>query len=227
MHILILDTSGSFSTVIVARNQKILGTSSLRARPASHLHEQIRTLLTHLDTPLSAVNQIGVTVGPGSWTGLNIGVTAAKTLAQVLDISLVCIPTLDALVATRSWDRGDMCAFLHAGRRRIYVSWYPTDNAGYPDLTNVRTDIVPFETWKQQLLLASGRPLILEYGNVYCSSLPYPFLESQDMLQPESTMRAFYAHATSALQNEDILPLSPAYWQASLAERDTVDRQPM
>ena len=99
MRTLIIDTSGPFTTVLVAEESSLSTASILHGRPAEHLHEQIQTSLSCLHIEPSDLDRIAVVVGPGSWTGLNIGVTAAKTLAQVLEIPLSPIRTLDALVA--------------------------------------------------------------------------------------------------------------------------------
>ena len=93
MPTLILDTSGTYATVAVAREGTMLGYSSLKTQPLTHLHEQIRTMTRQLALDVTTFEQIGVVTGPGSWTGLNIGVTAAKTMAQVLRVPVVALPT--------------------------------------------------------------------------------------------------------------------------------------
>ena len=119
MRTLLLDTSGPFTTVLVAEESSLSTASILQGRPAEHLHEQIQTSLSCLHIKPSDLDRIAVVVGPGSWTGLNIGVTAAKTLAQVLEIPLSPIRTLDALVTGHSkpaW------ALMNAGRGQCYYA---------------------------------------------------------------------------------------------------------
>jgi tRNA threonylcarbamoyladenosine biosynthesis protein TsaB len=76
---------------------------------------------------------IGVAIGPGSFTGLRIGLALAKGLAFSLNIPLVGIPTLDALAAAQPLADIPMAAVLLAGRGRLAVSWYhATDGAWQP-----------------------------------------------------------------------------------------------
>lgn len=224
MRTLILDTSGAFSTVVVAEDADVLGSSMLRARPATHLHEQIRTLTRHLDAPLSTVSQIGIVLGPGSWTGLNIGVTAAKTLAQVLTIPVIPIKTLDALVATRRWHAGRICGLLHAGRQRIYYAWYLPDDQGLVTISIARTDVLAFSTWAEQLDTEAGQPLVIEYGHTFDNSLrelaPAIAPEHRMLLSPEALVAVLNIRKSKALADADLLALAPDYIQASLAERD-------
>ena len=72
----------------------------------------------------SELKGIAVALGPGSFTGLRIGLGVAKGLALTLDIPLVGIPTLDALVYAQARKRGPVCAVLRAGRRRVAAAFY-------------------------------------------------------------------------------------------------------
>jgi tRNA threonylcarbamoyladenosine biosynthesis protein TsaB len=72
----------------------------------------------------SELRGIAVALGPGSFTGLRIGLGMAKGLALTLAIPLVGIPTLDALVYAQARTRGPVCAVLRAGRGRVSAAFY-------------------------------------------------------------------------------------------------------
>ncbi|HID61858.1 MAG TPA: tRNA (adenosine(37)-N6)-threonylcarbamoyltransferase complex dimerization subunit type 1 TsaB [Anaerolineae bacterium] len=72
----------------------------------------------------SQLQGIAVALGPGSFTGLRIGLSVAKGLALTLAIPLIGIPTLDALIYAQARRRGPVCAVLQAGRGRICVGFY-------------------------------------------------------------------------------------------------------
>ncbi len=72
----------------------------------------------------SELKGIAVALGPGSFTGLRIGLGVAKGLALTLAIPLVGIPTLDALVYAQGRKRGPVCAMLQAGRGRVSAAFY-------------------------------------------------------------------------------------------------------
>jgi tRNA threonylcarbamoyladenosine biosynthesis protein TsaB len=67
---------------------------------------------------------IGVTRGPGSFTGLRVGIAVAKGLALARRLPLIGVPTLDVIAAAQGRDRRPLCAVLQAGRRRICVATY-------------------------------------------------------------------------------------------------------
>jgi len=72
----------------------------------------------------SELRGIAVALGPGSFTGLRIGLSVAKGLALTLAIPLIGIPTLDALVYAQGRKRGPVCAVLWAGRGRVCAAFY-------------------------------------------------------------------------------------------------------
>ena len=67
---------------------------------------------------------VAVTRGPGSFTGLRVGVAVAKGLALARGLPVVGVPTLDVVAAAQGRDRRPLCAVLQAGRRRICVAAY-------------------------------------------------------------------------------------------------------
>ncbi len=209
MRTLILDTSGSFTTVLVVQDQELAHENIFRGRPAEHLHIQIHTSLKNLNIQPQDLNQIGVVIGPGSWTGLNIGVTAAKTLAQVLEIPLLPIRALDALVAGSampSW------AIMNAGRNQCYY-------ARYPLLEETEMIVGSIESVITEIEIDSSSTSVLEYGETFKEQFrDDPRYQSLIRLPSEalvSTMKT-----STALRGSQIKGLIPAYLQPSHVERD-------
>jgi tRNA threonylcarbamoyladenosine biosynthesis protein TsaB len=79
---------------------------------------------------LSAANlvAVGVSLGPGSFTGLRVGLSVAKGLALALNIPILGIPTLDATAYAHRRETLPVCAILPAGRGRWCVAFYQTLN---------------------------------------------------------------------------------------------------
>jgi len=98
-----------------------------------HTVELVPRLLAALEqVGLGAEHLSGVAVtrGPGSFTGLRVGIAVAKGLALARGLPLVGVPTLDVVAAAQGRDRRPLCAVLQAGRGRICVATYRWRTAG-------------------------------------------------------------------------------------------------
>ncbi len=81
--------------------------------------------LTHIGAQVGDLQALGVAIGPGSFTGLRIGLALAKGLALSHRLPVVGIPTLDVVAAALPVPRGSkLAAVLEAGRRRLAICWY-------------------------------------------------------------------------------------------------------
>src|SRR4051812_27836999 len=98
--------------------------------------EQTRQLLPTLEGVLTRprlsradLRGVAVAIGPGSFTGLRVGLATAKGLAFALSIPLWGVPTLDILgYAHMAITAAPVCAVLHAGRGRLAYALYRTRN---------------------------------------------------------------------------------------------------
>jgi tRNA threonylcarbamoyladenosine biosynthesis protein TsaB len=99
--------------------------------PRRHTVELLPRLVAALEQlALGAKHISGVAVarGPGSFTGLRVGIAVAKGLALSRGLPLVSVPTLDVIAAAQGRSRRTLCAVLQAGRGRICVALYRWKN---------------------------------------------------------------------------------------------------
>jgi tRNA threonylcarbamoyladenosine biosynthesis protein TsaB len=95
--------------------------------PRQHTVELLPRLVAALEQiGLSAKHLSGVAVarGPGSFTGLRVGMAVAKGLTLTRGLPLIGVPTLDVIAAAQGKSRRTLCAVLQAGRGRICVAPY-------------------------------------------------------------------------------------------------------
>jgi tRNA threonylcarbamoyladenosine biosynthesis protein TsaB len=87
--------------------------------------------MQQLDLTPERLSGVAVTKGPGSFTGLRIGMAVAKGLAIAQRLPLVGIPTLDVVASAQGRDRRRLGAVLQAGRRRICIAMYRWQFGGW------------------------------------------------------------------------------------------------
>jgi len=129
------DTSGKHGSIALARGDvdgscSVIETVSLDGSTFSaQLVPQISALLSKHKFDKKEIGGFAVVSGPGSFTGLRVGLAAIKALAEVLAKPIAAVSLLEA-VATASEFQGDILAVLDAGRQQVYVGEYSVSYSG-------------------------------------------------------------------------------------------------
>jgi tRNA threonylcarbamoyladenosine biosynthesis protein TsaB len=135
MIVLGIDTSGYANAVGLADDDNVLADAIFPAKTDSleQIVDNIDSVLKGAGLTLEQVDGIGVGLGPGSWTGIRVGVTVGKMLAFSTGKPVAGVPTLEAL-AFQVIDRGEhICAVISAGTpHAVYAACY---HAGDGSLT--------------------------------------------------------------------------------------------
>lgn len=95
---------------------------------AERLHVYIDTVLKQANMSQTDLDAIAVSKGPGSYTGLRIGVSSAKGLSYALGIPLIAIPTLEALAHQVNAQEGVIVSMLDARRLEVYSAIFDTNH---------------------------------------------------------------------------------------------------
>jgi tRNA threonylcarbamoyladenosine biosynthesis protein TsaB len=124
--ILAIDTSSDVAGVALAGPDIVLGEIvwTGRASHSSLLTPSIERVLSANGVRVSSVDSIAVASGPGSFSGLRVGISAAKGLALALDIPLAGVGTLDIIAWQVSPLASSVVAVLPAGRGQVYGARY-------------------------------------------------------------------------------------------------------
>lgn len=128
MNLLALETSGLHGAVACFSDATLLKAVELskEKRSAQALLPSLERLLDELAWAPQSIDLIAVTVGPGSFTGLRVGVTVAKTLAYAADCQTIGVNTLDAVAhrARNCVGPNDLHAVLDAQRKQFFWADY-------------------------------------------------------------------------------------------------------
>lgn len=129
MKLLAIDTSTDYLSLAVTDGAKALGRFHERSpmRHSSLLVPMIDRLLKDVKVRLKDIDCFCVSIGPGSFTGLRIGVTTIKGFAYVLKRPIVAVPTLDVIADNVKNFRGIICPVLDARKNKVYACLYSSD----------------------------------------------------------------------------------------------------
>lgn len=131
MIVLGIDTSGYINAVGVSKDSYVLADNRFPARTDTleQIVDNIDVTLRQAGMTLKDVEGIGVGLGPGSWTGIKVGVTVGKMLAFSIGKPVIGIPTLDAIAYGVSGASHAIYAFIGAGvRDMVYAARYIFEN---------------------------------------------------------------------------------------------------
>ncbi len=93
---------------------------------SQRLFVEIEEVCRAAQVEVAALAAVAVTIGPGSFTGLRIGLAAAKGLCMVGDKALIGVSTLAALAARIPYAKMPVCAMLDARKKQVYAGLYDT-----------------------------------------------------------------------------------------------------
>lgn len=149
--ILSIESATTNCSVAVAVKGQVMASKELNSANFSHaenLHDFIEEVLQEAKLAMRDVQAISVSKGPGSYTGLRIGVSAAKGLAFGLQIPLISTSTLQALAMQVNIQEGCIVSMLDARRMEVYTQTY-TKN--YQPLNQVEAMVIEAASFDELL----------------------------------------------------------------------------
>ncbi|MBN9654658.1 tRNA (adenosine(37)-N6)-threonylcarbamoyltransferase complex dimerization subunit type 1 TsaB [Halobacillus sp. GSS1] len=148
MNVLAIDTSNYVMGVAVIRDGAVAGeyVTNIKKNHSIRLMPAIDQVMKETDMQPSDLDRIAVAHGPGSYTGVRIGLTTAKTMAWSLGIPVVGVSSLEAVARQGVFFQGYVCPFFDARRGLVYTGLYRSDMTLEKDETNVL-----MEDWLHQL----------------------------------------------------------------------------
>lgn len=149
--ILNIETTTTNCSASISKEGKIVFLKEDNNKNFSHaesLHVFIDAVLKESKIDVTDLNAIAVSKGPGSYTGLRIGVSAAKGLCFALNKPLISISTLQALTYQIKIDDGVIVSMLDARRMEVYSAIF---NADYDQIRDTEAEILDDHSFKDYL----------------------------------------------------------------------------
>ncbi len=150
--ILNIETATKNCSVSLSSKEEVIALRELNDRNYSHsenLHVFIDEVLKSANKTFKEIDAIAVSKGPGSFTGLRIGVSAAKGLCFSLDLPLISISTLASLASAINVEEGDLIIpLLDARRMEVYSAVF---NHNYDQIRKTEAEIIDKNSFEEYL----------------------------------------------------------------------------
>lgn len=227
--ILALDTSGEQTLVALGNADKYVGEASLGGKEYVHsksLFPEIEEILSGGGYSVEDLTAIAVSLGPGSFTGVRIGVVAGKTLAQILGIPIMGLSILEVLARGVLPYKGFVFSSIDARRNEIFGALYVAEGQKLSPILSQKVgkpeallgEIADKTGSSETVVLGSG---VLQYRLAFKSMIPGAQFLPLSENNPKGT--AMLEIAIERFGNNDfdeLYSLVPNYLRVPDAERN-------
>ncbi len=213
MFILCIETATTVCSVALFENERLLALREINEgfSHAENLHVFVQEVLLAANCMPNQLSAIAVSVGPGSYTGLRIGVSTAKGLAYALSIPVIAIDTLQIIAAgTKAEQSADFYVpMIDARRMEVYTAVY---DAQLKEVEKVKALIVDEQSLQKYTTYASIR--VSGDGMPKCKALLTALATTvtfSDVLPNAKYMGALATDCYDKQQFEDVAYFEPRY----------------
>lgn len=214
MKILSIDTSTSSLSVCITDDDEVIGEINLNNGlvHSTTLMPAIENLFTMLNFDKSELSHIAVTVGPGSFTGIRIGVATANAFSLALNIPVISVSSLDAMAMNFISYEGTVITTIDAQRDTYYVGVYRARDSKIEKITEntIMTDEELEEyiqNCKEKVLLAGEKRQVSSCDNVIFANTHDNYIKSSCV-----------AMLSKEIKDENMTFANPVYMRKSQAE---------
>ena len=231
MLILAFETSAKAASVALTENGKLLGESyqNTGLTHSQTLMVMAEDLLKQCGKTVSDVTAVAVAEGPGSFTGVRIGVAAAKGFAWGGQIPCYGVSTLEAMAESLGVYRGYVCPCMDARRSQVYNALFYVNQGKVERITPDRAIALAdlgdeIKNFSEPIFLV-GDGAVLCY-NTLLKSVPNLVLPPEHRIHQRATGVARRAAKKEAAgESGDGNALTPNYLRLSQAERERMERE--
>lgn len=129
MIVLGIDTSCETGSVAIIEGNRLLGETIFNsgAKHSRNLVSSIDNILKLIDVDKKNIGAISVSVGPGSYTSLRIGITTAKAISYALKIPVIAVPTLEVIAFNLKLSQINVCVAIDAKKNELYAAYFKSE----------------------------------------------------------------------------------------------------
>ncbi len=227
--LLAIETSGPDGGVAIVCDDEVLGEVFLSSKEtySRRLLSAISYLLKGLGLELRELSAIAVSLGPGSFTGLRIGLATAKGLCLGAGVPLIGIGSLEGIAANLYLVHYPICPIIDARRRQVYTAIYRFKETGFeeilpPSLISPKRLISFIQ--EETIFLGDG---LKQYSKYLSNALAKRFIPAPPHLAHPRPAAVGHLAWQRLLRNETDDPqgLVPIYLRPSEAELKFIERQ--
>ena len=192
-YILNIETATKNCSVALAKDGKTILCKEIAEEGYSHaerLHVFIEAIIEEAGIALQDLSAIAVSQGPGSYTGLRIGVSAAKGLCYALDIPLIAVDTLQALAAQVTISSGLIIPMIDARRMEVYSAIFSPSLEKKREVLAQIIDENSFEDRQETLYFIGDcaekcKSVLINENHVFLEEIVYPSAKEMSELSFE------------------------------------------
>ena len=179
MKILAIDTSTDYLSVAITDGNRTLARFHRKVgrRHSDLLVPTIKSLVKRCGMRPEDLSALFVGVGPGSFTGLRIGVATIKAMAYALRIPIVAVGSLDAIAGNASGHKGLVSPVLDARKNKVYACLYRSDGKAVRRISRylllTAGELAKKVAGREVLFLGDGVDILKAAGIAACEVLKY------------------------------------------------------
>ena len=224
MKILAFDTSTKFLSIALLEDENVVASfhEDMGIRHSEVLISTIGALIADAEWDINDIGLIAVGLGPGSFTGLRIGIATVKALAASTGCKVVGVPTMDAMVMNVKAGNKLIAPFLDAHKGKVYSCIYRNTGRGYEKKTEyllVTVDDLLSKLEEEVVFFGDG---LNKYTDLLISS-PLALKDEEIDWYPRASNVGLLGYERSKEKTDDPETIDPLYLHAedcSVKKRD-------
>ncbi len=223
MKALMIDTATESGSVALYENDKLLGaiTFNTQLKHLQSLHIAIKNLLALFHTNIKDISLIGVDTGPGSFTGIRIGVTAARAFAQAGKMFIEATSSLKLLAYKIPFEEYVICSIIDGKKGRVYTGFFKRNKkriaklSPFYDITPEQLAEIIKQKFNDNKIVFVGNGQI-EYKKYLQKNIKKAIFTDKNFYYPEA--KDIYFLIKKNNYNKDYNKIIPFYLRKSDAE---------